>query len=49
MLFLQENDKGIFVQMMSKNGERLNLKNWGLRGPFNQITLDFIPIFQLKN
>ena len=40
MLFLQETDEGIFLQMMPKNGGRLNFKNWVLRGPFNQITLD---------
>ena len=32
VIFIKKNDEGIFVQMMPKKGERLNLKNWVLKG-----------------
>ena len=39
MLFLQKYNEDIFfVQMIQKKGGRLNIKNWILRGHFNQIT-----------
>ena len=48
MLFLQENNKVIFVQMRQKKDRGLNFKIRVFTDPFNQITLIFIYVDFLK-
>ena len=39
LLFLQKNDKGIFVKTFSKIKEGLDFEIWVFKGYFNQISL----------
>ena len=45
-LFLQENNKDIFVKMGSDNNQGLNFQYWLSNYPFNQISLNFICYFK---